>query len=199
MPALQATVKCRIAEIKARGVRPLPARTSRGRTLPGILILLLLGGCSDDPPATGAALEEEFRQLAEGFDSKTGARQITVDELKQKLQGGGSLKLLDIREETEFKVAHLEGAVLLPPSEVAGAVLAFPQDTLVVTYCTAGYRSGLAAVELERRLGRKIYSLSGGIIRWFNRGEEVVDEREQAADKIHPYSDDWKKYVTDRH
>jgi len=58
---------------------------------------------------------------------------------------------VDTRERPEFDVGHLGGAVLLPPSQIADETPERCGDVLVVTYCTAGYRSGLAAVELERR------------------------------------------------
>jgi acyl-CoA thioesterase-1 len=82
---------------------------------------------------------------------------------------------------------------------VAGADLDLdldlPPGATVVTYCTAGYRSGLAAVEIEKRLGRPVWNLTGGIIEWFNRGGAVFDPAGSPAARIHPYGEEWAKYV----
>jgi len=162
------------------------------------MVALLLCGCGGEGSPGREKLQEEFRRLADGFDRETGARRISAAELKSRLREEQVAVLVDTRERPEFDVGHLGGAVLLPPSQLADGSLELPEDALVVTYCTAGYRSGLAAVELERRLGRDVYSLTGGIIGWFNSGGPIVDRQGRAADQIHAYSDEWKKYVSER-
>ena len=85
----------------------------------------------------------------------------------------------------------------MPPTRILKDSLeAIKSTDVVVTYCTAGYRSGIAATQLEKRLGRPVYSLSGGIIEWFNDGGEVVDPASgEPRDRIHPYSAEWGRYV----
>ena len=159
---------------------------------------LLLCGCGGESFPGREQLQEEFRLLAEGFARETGARRISTTELRGRLRKKQAIVLVDTRERPEFDVGHLGGATLLPPAQLADGPLELPEDALVVTYCTAGYRSGLAAVELERRLGRAVYSLTGGIIGWFNSGGPVVDRHERAAAQLHAYSNEWKKYVLER-
>ena len=177
---------------------PATQKDPRWRTAGAAVVVLLLCGCGREGSPGREQLQEEFRQLAEGFDRETGTRRISAAELRGRLRQEQAIVLVDTRERPEFDVGHLGGAILLPPAQLADEPLELPEDALVVTYCTAGYRSGLAAVELEQRLGRDVYSLTGGIIGWFNSGGPIVDKQERAADQIHPYSDEWKKYVNER-
>ncbi|MBI4585052.1 MAG: rhodanese-like domain-containing protein [Planctomycetes bacterium] len=125
---------------------------------------------SAEESAEQARLDREYEELVQGFDRKTGARTITVAEARKRLAAGEQILVLDIREPEENAVAALPGARLIPPAKVGEAPLDFPAGATLMTYCTAGYRSGLAAVELERRLQRPVYNLTGGLIAWFNAG-----------------------------
>ncbi len=177
---------------------PATQKDPRWRAGGAVVVVLLLCGCGGEGSPGREQLQEEFRRLAEGFDRETGARRISAAELKGRLRQEQAVVLVDTRERPEFDVGHLRGAILLPPTQLADRPPELPEDALVVTYCTAGYRSGLASVELERRLGRNVYSLTGGIIGWFNSGGPIVDKQERTADQIHAYSDEWKKYVIER-
>ena len=91
--------------------------------------------------------------------------------------------------------ASLEGAKLVPPSEVESFAEDLPAGATIVTYCTVGYRSGFAAVKLEKRIGRPVFNLVGGIIEWFNNGGTVVDAGGEETDKIDAFSAEWERYV----
>jgi rhodanese-related sulfurtransferase len=174
----------------------------------GILLLAaIFTGCSPAATPTAAPapdsgarekLDQEFRERVEAFNRQTGARQIAVGEAQAKLARGEKVVFLDVREREENAVSALGGARHLPPATVDSADLALPADATVITYCTVGYRSGLAAVELERRLGRPVLNLTGGIIAWFNAGGEVRDPGGRPADRIHPFDDEWARYVHPR-
>lgn len=157
--------------------------------------MALLVGCV---PAGPAAVDDEFQKLAAEYMRETGARPISSAELETRLKGREPVVLLDIREPHEHAVSALPGAILVTPDTVSTRVLEFPAKATVVAYCTAGYRSGIASVELEKRLGRAVLNLEGGIIAWFNRGGLVVDPSEKPIDHVHPYGDAWQKYVRPR-
>ena len=146
----------------------------------------------DDSPAE---LARRFRDEVERFNAETGARQITPTALEARRKGGEPVVFVDVREPAEQAVSTIPGAVLTTPATVSNLDIPDNGNSLIVTYCTVGYRSGLAAVELERRLGKPVYNLSGGIIAWFNDSGAVVDRSGQAIDRIHPYSEEWGKYV----
>ncbi len=148
-------------------------------------------------------LEREFEALVAGYDEKTGARQILVDDLLRRRGTDEQVVLVDVREPREHSVSALDGAVLLPLARVRTAVpddLPIPAgEALVVAYCTAGYRSGLAAVQLEKLLGRPVHSLHGGIIAWFNAGGRVVDPADGSErDEIDAFGPQWSRYVRPR-
>ena len=83
----------------------------------------------------------------------------------------------------------------MSPSEVESFAGDLPAGATIVTYCTVGYRSGLAAVTLEKRIGRPVFNLDGGIIAWFNDGGTVVDAGGEETDKIDAFSVEWEQDV----
>ncbi|MGE3855212.1 MAG: rhodanese-like domain-containing protein [Planctomycetota bacterium] len=186
------------------------------RRLFATALALVLAGCSRgsndhfDPtvapypnaanrtPDELAALDAQFESMCAGYDQQTGAPQLTAAELKQMLAAGKPVVVFDVREPAEFEAAHLPDARLLPPATVGDSTAVtddLPADAVVVAYCTAGLRSGKAAVQLEQRLGRKVLNLHGGIVAWFNAGGELRNQAGQPVQTLHPYGEQWGKHV----
>lgn len=161
--------------------------------LPSLALFLLLESCSDSNSLV--SVDQEYRQIVDGFNEKTGSRLIGAEDLANELDAGERVVLIDVREAEEQAVSTLPGALKTTPRAIAELDVGLLTDARVVTYCTVGYRSGFAAVELERRLNRPVYNLDGGIIEWFNRGGTVVAPSGEPAGRIHPYSDEWAKFV----
>lgn len=149
-------------------------------------------------PADRERLDVKYAREVRRVNKRTGARLVTVSELREKLRSKEPVALLDIREAREHAVSALPGARLLVPSSVRVATVDLSTDVTLITYCTAGYRSGWAAVVLEQRLGRPVYTLSGGIIEWFNQGGEVRDPAGQPVDLLDPCGRSWARYVHPR-
>ena len=184
-------------------MRRCPARL----TVLCVLFMTVFPSCSRTPsppsdPAERAEywrkLDAEYEDLTKGYDEETGATQIRVEELKKRIEAGEKIVLLDIREDRENAVSALPGAKHIHPDDVEQASPDVSKDTTIVTYCTAGYRSGMAAVKLEKRLGRAVLNLHGGIVSWYNAGGEVRDPSGQPTDEIDAYGPDWQKYVHPR-
>ncbi|MAE64872.1 MAG: hypothetical protein CMJ18_11440 [Phycisphaeraceae bacterium] len=157
-------------------------------------------GCSNaEPPADTDpdVVANQYRAMTERINNRTGARQISVAELRSVIDGAGRAVLIDVRAPDERQVSVLPGAIAAEP-EVPRVDVALLEDAVVVVYCTAGHRSGLAAVALERRLERPVHSLDGGMIQWFNEGGAVVTPDGGRADRIHPHSDDWARFIRRR-
>lgn len=158
----------------------------------------------ETPPAASAPVDwtqrdREFGVKVAEINALTKARQITVEELQARLTKREKIVLLDVREPHENAMSALPGARLALPKEVRTMPLDdIPADATVVTYCTAGYRSGLAAVILEGRLGRPIYTLRGGIIEWYNRGHQVLDPSGRPVNRIDAVMEPWISYVHPR-
>ena len=174
-------------------------RSPLGKKLPFVVLLAgTLVSCQEGERTPEAASDAETRYLAvvSGINARTGAPQITVEEAQQRLQTGQPTVFLDIRERGEHEVSAIKDAIWIPPSGVDDATVEADKDALLVTYCTAGYRSGLAAVKLSEKLGRPVLNLNGGLIAWFNSGGVVMDAQGDPTATIHTYSDDWAQYVT---
>src|SRR6185295_3410166 len=156
-------------------------------------------GATAPAPVDWAQRDREFGVQVAEVNARTKARQVTAEELQARLAKKEKIVLLDVREPQENEVSALPGARLTVPKEVRTMPLDdIPADATVVTYCTAGYRSGLAAVILEGRLGRTVYTLSGGIIEWYNRGLQVLDPSGRPVNRIDAVMEPWISYVHPR-
>jgi rhodanese-related sulfurtransferase len=94
-------------------------------------------------------------------------RQLTVSELKQKLeQKSDKLVVLDVREPWERNVCALPGAVTIPMREVPTRTAELPKDVEIAVLCHHGIRSQQVALYLERAGFDKLSNLAGGIDAW---------------------------------
>ncbi len=91
--------------------------------------------------------------------------EISPQELRQKLERGEDILLLDIRSPQEYEICHIEGSILLPSEEVFKRYEELPRDKEIVIICHHGVRSEAQVVFL-RGQGFKAHSLKGGINLW---------------------------------
>jgi len=105
-------------------------------------------------------------------DAKKRIRETTVDDVKAKLDRGEKFVLIDVREESEYAKDHLPGAVHLGKGVIERDVEARVPDpaTPIVVYCGGGYRSALAADNLQKMGYTNVLSMDGGIRDWRNKG-----------------------------
>ncbi|MCU1270449.1 MAG: sulfurtransferase [Acidobacteriaceae bacterium] len=101
-------------------------------------------------------------------DAKSRVKETTVDEVKEKLDGGEKFLLVDVREESEFAKDHLPGAIHLGKGVIERDVEARVPDvkTPVVLYCGGGFRSALAADNLQKMGYTNVLSMDGGVREW---------------------------------
>jgi adenylyltransferase/sulfurtransferase len=113
----------------------------------------------------------ETTRLA-GVLSMSAPLEISCREVKSRLERGEMLLLLDCREEDEYHVARINGATLLPMSELADRVSEiepWKQESIVV-HCHMGIRSLRVANWLREQGFQYVQSMAGGIDAW---SEEV--------------------------
>lgn len=93
---------------------------------------------------------------------------ITPAELRELLDSGQQLELIDVREPAEWEINHIEGARLVPQSTLnSGEGLAtLPQDRMSVLYCKTGVRSAAALATLKKAGFADAVHLQGGIVAW---------------------------------
>jgi rhodanese-related sulfurtransferase len=107
-----------------------------------------------------------FLRLVE--ESRQRIRELTVDEVKAKLDRGERFHLVDVREESEWAKDHLPGAVHLGKGIIERDVEQRLPDTSaeIVLYCGGGFRSALAADNLQKMGYSNVWSMDGGIRGW---------------------------------
>src|SRR5712692_9165287 len=117
-----------------------------------------------------------FLQLV--ADVKQRVRETTVDEVKARLDRGEKLLLVDVREESEFAKDHLPGAMHLGKGIIERDVEERVPDltTPMVLYCGGGFRSALAADNLQKMGYTNVLSLDGGIRGWREKGFPLVKD-----------------------
>ena len=93
--------------------------------------------------------------------------QITQQAAKEIMDQGGDYILLDVRSQSEFDEGHIEGAILIPDTEIEShAETELPEkDALILVYCRSGRRSKLAAQTLAD-LGYTNVQEFSGLVDW---------------------------------
>ena len=97
---------------------------------------------------------------------------LTVDEAYQAYTGNDNYLFVDVRTVSEYEDGHIEGAVLIPLSEIGDRLSELPIDRPIVVYCNGSScnRSGTAAVILVNNGFTEVYDLGGtGIIEWIEK------------------------------
>lgn len=124
------------------------------------------------PPITELTDYEAFCGVAsDGGADAVADSTITPAELRELLDSGKQLALIDVREPGEFEINRIEGAQLVPQSAiVTGEGLAsVPQDRMAVLYCKTGIRSAAALAALKNAGFANAVHLQGGIVAWANQ------------------------------
>jgi rhodanese-related sulfurtransferase len=118
------------------------------------------------------AMQHSPRFLRLVQDARSRVRETTVDEIKARLDRGERLTILDVREESEYARDHLPGAIHLGKGIIErDAEQCFPDTGVeLVLYCGGGFRSALAADNLQKMGYTNVLSMDGGIRDWRNRG-----------------------------
>jgi len=116
-------------------------------------------------------------------DAKTRIAEVDVDRVRARLAAGEAFFLVDVREESEFARDRIAGARHLGKGILERDVeAAIPdRDADVVLYCGGGYRSALAADNLQKMGYRRVVSLAGGIRAWREAGHPLEEGAPGAA------------------
>jgi rhodanese-related sulfurtransferase len=113
---------------------------------------------------------ERFLKIVD--DAKKRVQEVTVDDVKRKLDKGEKLVLLDVREESEYAKDHLPGAVHLGKGVIERDIEQQVPDTTtpLILYCGGGFRSALAADNVQKMGYTNVVSMDGGIRDWREKG-----------------------------
>ncbi|AII04673.1 adenylyltransferase/sulfurtransferase MoeZ [Rhodococcus opacus] len=93
---------------------------------------------------------------------------ITATELRDLLDSGKEIELIDVREPVEWDIVHLPGAVLIPKDRILSgeALSELPQNKPIVLHCKTGVRSAEALAALKKAGFSDATHLQGGVIAW---------------------------------
>jgi len=103
-------------------------------------------------------------------------KEITVLELKQKMDAKEDIQVIDIREGWELEVCHI-GGTHIPMSEILERVDELRTDVPVIMQCRSGGRSANVVNSLEARFGlENLYNLKGGILAWADQVDTTMEK-----------------------
>jgi molybdopterin/thiamine biosynthesis adenylyltransferase/rhodanese-related sulfurtransferase len=126
--------------------------------------------CGENPTVTELIDYQEFcgipqAQQAEDVDELP---EIGVQDLKEKLEAGERVAVLDVREPHEYEVANLEaqGAKLIPLGELPERLAELNQNDEIAVHCKTGGRSARAVKILQNAGFGNVYNVEGGITAW---------------------------------
>jgi rhodanese-related sulfurtransferase len=105
-------------------------------------------------------------------DAKRKISETNVEEVKTKLDRGDKFNLVDVREESEWKKGHITNAIYIGKGVIERDIEKKIENTEaeIILYCGGGFRSALAADNLQRMGYGKVSSMDGGYSGWVKAG-----------------------------
>lgn len=133
-------------------------------------------------------MAKTYKQLME--EARQVVPEVTIEEVKQRLERGERWVLLDVREREEYREGHLEGAVSLPRGflEIRVEETVPDKSTPIIAYCAGGIRSLIAARTLKEMGYENVVSMAGGYTAWKNAGNRWVADRQFTPEQITRYA-----------
>jgi rhodanese-related sulfurtransferase len=128
-----------------------------------------------------ARLTEVEQVTRDYFEARGGMEPVVADELLRRVKSG-SVTVLDVRPEEEYRAGHIPGALSIPVGQLKSRLKELPRAREVVAYCRGPYCvMALEAVELLRKKGFKAFRMEEGVVDWRARGWRI--EKEQPGER----------------
>jgi rhodanese-related sulfurtransferase len=111
-----------------------------------------------------------FLQIVD--EARKRIHEVTIEDVKRKLDRSEKFVLVDVREESEYAKDHLPGSIHLGKGIIERDVEERVPDlhTPIVLYCGGGFRSALAADNLQKMGYTQVLSMDGGVRGWREKG-----------------------------
>ena len=101
--------------------------------------------------------------------------EITSTELKQRIDNGDDIQIIDVREDSEVAIASIPNTIHIPLAQVLSRMDEIDPSRETVVHCKMGGRSARAIDALQRSgFSGKLINLKGGIIGWSNEVDPSV-------------------------
>ncbi|MBA3389900.1 MAG: molybdopterin-synthase adenylyltransferase MoeB [Rubrobacter sp.] len=123
--------------------------------------------CGENPTVTELIDYQEFCGIpqAAAAEQANGVPEISVTDLKRKMDAGENINVLDVREPHEYEVANI-GVRLVPLGELPQRLAEFDQNENFAIHCKTGGRSAKAVKLLQDAGFQNVYNVKGGITAW---------------------------------
>jgi len=133
-------------------------------------------------------MSKTYKQLME--EARQAIAEVSVEEVKTRLERGEQWTLLDVREREEYRAGHLEGALSLPRGflEMRVEETVPAKNMPILAYCSGGVRSLIAARTLKEMGYENVLSMSGGYTAWKNAGYTWVADRQFTPEQLTRYA-----------
>ena len=130
----------------------------------------------------------DFKEILN--QAKKQIKEVSVQEVRDKLNPDNGFTLLDVREGDEWEQGHLDKAIFLPRGflEVKADKILTDKNKPIVIYCAGGVRSAFAAKTLQELGYTNVSSMRGGFTEWKNNGMPFVTPEKVGKDKMARYS-----------
>jgi molybdopterin/thiamine biosynthesis adenylyltransferase/rhodanese-related sulfurtransferase len=105
-------------------------------------------------------------------DVRKRTKQVSLEELKRRLDAGEKMTLVDVREKDEWRAGYIPGAVSIPRGflEIQAEQKLPDKNARIVAYCAGGTRSALAAATLSELGYTNVETANPGFVRWKDLG-----------------------------
>ena len=119
---------------------------------------------------------EQFLKIVN--DAKKRVKETNVADVKRRRDGGEKFVLVDVREDNEWAAGHLPGSIHLGKGIIERDIEKTVPDAAakIILYCGGGFRSALAADNLQKMGYTNVLSMDGGIRDWRNRAYPLTSD-----------------------
>jgi adenylyltransferase/sulfurtransferase len=135
--------------------------------------------CGDHPTVTALIDYQNFcgivPETPQEANVKNGIPQITVKELKRRIDAGEDVQLIDVREPYEYQIAQI-GGKLIPQNDVPQRLGEIDRNREVVVHCRSGARSQRIAEFLKQAGYERVANVAGGILAWSDEIDPKVQK-----------------------
>jgi molybdopterin/thiamine biosynthesis adenylyltransferase/rhodanese-related sulfurtransferase len=128
--------------------------------------------CGDTPTIHQLTAYEGYCSPTAGTHGPTDSRtdmDITVKELKERMDRGETPTLIDVREPSEAAICRIPGAVLIPQGQLPQQLASFDRNQEIVVHCKSGGRSARAVQFMTQQGFTNARNLTGGILAWIDQ------------------------------
>jgi rhodanese-related sulfurtransferase len=120
-------------------------------------------------------MDHSKEYLALVDDAKSRITECTIDDVVERQQRGDKFRLIDCREDDEWRAGHARGAEHMGRGVIERDIINKVPDKNeeLIIYCGGGFRSAMAADNLQRMGYARVFSLAGGWREWTKRGQPI--------------------------